>query len=270
MRQTPAMPEGHTIHRHARIHTEELGGQRLAVSSPQGWASEAAEAVDGTVLERVDAHGKHLLYRFEDDLTVHVHLGLFGKFRRYELPGPPARDTTRLRFIGEERGMDLAGAMISRLIDPAAEDELMARLGPDPLRPRTRVNRLRTALAARRIPVGSALLDQSVIAGLGNIYRAEILFACGIDPHRESRSLSDEEVDAIWSVSKKMLREGEKSGKIITVDRADAAGPLSKLTGRDRHYVYKREHCQRCGTPVRSETMAARAMFWCPNCQPPV
>ena len=164
-RNHSTLAKGHTIHRHARIHTEELGGQRLAVSSPQGWASEAAEAVDGKVLERVDAHGKHLLYRFEDDLTVHVHLGLFGKFRRYKLPGPPARDTTRLRFIGEERGMDLAGAMISQLIDPAAEDELMARLGPDPLRRHARADRLRTALARRKIPVGAALLDQSVIAG---------------------------------------------------------------------------------------------------------
>jgi len=262
------MPEGHTIHRHARMHTAELGGQRLAVSSPQGWASEAAEAVDGKVLTHVDAYGKHLLYRFEDDLSVHVHLGLFGKFRRYKLPGPPTRETTRLRFLGEERGMDLAGAVISQLIDPAEEDELMARLGPDPLVPRTRVNRLRTALARRKIPVGAALLDQSVIAGLGNIYRAEILFACGIDPHRESRSLTHDEVDCIWTTSKRMLRDGEKSGKIITVTRADAAGPLSKLTGTDRHQVYKREHCQRCGTPVQSETMAARTLFWCPNCQP--
>ena len=146
--------------------------------------------MDGKVLTHVDAYGKHLLYRFEDDLSVHVHLGLFGKFRRYKLPGPPTRETTRLRFLGEERGMDLAGAVISQLIDPAEENELMARLGPDPLVPRTRVNRLRTALARRKIPVGAALLDQSVIAGLGNIYRAEILFACGIDPHRESRSLT--------------------------------------------------------------------------------
>ncbi len=262
------MPEGHTIHRHARIHTEELGGQRLAVTSPQGWASEAAEAVDGRVLERVEAYGKHLLYRFEDDLTVHVHLGLFGKFRRYKLPGPPARETTRLRFIGVERGMDLAGAMISQLIEPAAEDELMARLGPDPLRRHARADRLRTALARRKIPVGAALLDQSVIAGLGNIYRAEILFACGLDPQRESRSLSDDEVDAIWATSKKMLAYGEKTGKIVTVPRAEAAGPLAQLTGTDRHQVYKREHCNRCGTPVRSETMAARTMFWCPACQP--
>ncbi len=262
------MPEGHTIHRHARIHTDELGGQRLAVSSPQGWASDAADAVDGKVLTKVDAYGKHLLYRFEDDLSVHVHLGLFGKFRRYKLPGPPARETTRLRFIGDERGMDLAGAVVSQLIDPPEEEELMARLGPDPLRRHARADRMRSALANRKMPIGAALLDQSVIAGLGNIYRAEILFACGIEPHRESRSLAAGEVDAIWATAKKMLAYGERTGKIVTVPRAEAAGPLAKLTGTDRHQVYKRERCNRCGTPVRSETMAARAMFWCPNCQP--
>ena len=262
------MPEGHTIHRHARTHTTELGGQRLAVSSPQGWASEAAEAVDGKVLDHVDAYGKHLLYRFEDDLTVHVHLGLFGGFRRYKLPGPPARETTRLRFLGEERGMDLAGAVISQLIDPAEEDELMARLGPDPLRRHARADRMRTALARRKAPVGAALLDQSVIAGLGNIYRAEILFACGIDPHREARSLSAEETAAIWKTSKAMLTAGVKTGKTVTVPRAEAGKPLAKLTGTDRHQVYKREHCRRCGTPVQSETMAARTLFWCPACQP--
>ncbi len=245
------MPEGHTIHRHARIHTEDLGGQRLAVSSPQGWASDAAEAVDGKLLTGVDAYGKHLLYRFEDELSVHVHLGLFGRFRRFELPGPPTRETTRLRLTGERRGIDLAGAVISQLIDPAEEDELMARLGPDPLRPHSRADRMRSALARRKGPIGAALLDQSVVAGLGNVYRAEILFACGIDPRREARSLSDDEVDAIWKTSKKMLRDGERSGKIVTVPRREAGGPPSKLTGKDRHQVYKREHCRRCGTADR-------------------
>ncbi|HYI35493.1 MAG TPA: DNA-formamidopyrimidine glycosylase family protein [Thermoleophilaceae bacterium] len=261
------MPEGHTIHRHARMHAAELGGQRLAVSSPQGWASDAAQAVDGKVLTNVDAYGKHLLYRFEDDLSVHVHLGLFGGFRRYKLPGPPARETTRLRFIGDERGMDLAGAVISQLIDPAEEDALMARLGPDPLRRHARADRMRAALARRKGPIGGALLDQSVIAGLGNVYRAEILFACGIDPLREARSLSVDEVTQIWKAAKKMLAEGERSGKIVTVPRREAGKAPSKLTGKDRHQVYKRERCRRCGTPVRSQTVATRTLFWCPNCQ---
>ena len=222
------------------------------------------------MLETVDAYGKHLLYRFEDDLSVHVHLGLFGGFRRYKLPGPPARETTRLRFTGDERGMDLAGAVISQLIDPAEEDALMARLGPDPLRRHARADRMRTALARRKAPIGAALLDQSVIAGLGNVYRAEILFACGIDPLRESRSLSDDEVTQIWKTAKKMLAEGERSGKIVTVPRREAGGPPSKLTGKDRHQVYKRERCRRCGTPVRSQTVATRTLFWCPACQPVV
>ena len=165
--------------------------------------------------------------------------------------------------------MDLAGAVISQLIDPAEEDELMARLGPDPLRRHARADRMRTALSRRKIPVGAALLDQSVIAGLGNIYRAEILFACGIDPHRESRSLSDDEVDAIWATSKKMLAYGEKTGKIVTVPRARGRRAAVEA---DRHATATRctsaSTASRCGTAVRSETMAARTMFWCPACQP--
>ena len=262
------MPEGHTIHRHARIHTGDLAGQRLTVSSPQGWASTAAEAANGKVLTGVDAFGKHLIYRFEDDLSVHVHLGLFGRFRRYKLPGPPPRDTTRLRFTGDTRGVDLSGAVISDLIDPVEEDELMARLGPDPLRPYARADRMRAALARRRSPIGAALLDQTVLAGLGNVYRAEILFACGIDPRREARAVDRAEADAIWKTSKTMLTAGEKSGKIVTVPRAEAGKPPSKLTGRDRHQVYKRERCRRCGTRVETATMGARTMFWCPACQP--
>ena len=262
------MPEGHTIHRHARLHTADLAGQALAVSSPQGWATNAAAEVDGRVLERVDAYGKHLFYRFEGERSLHVHLGLFGRFRRWKVPGPPPRDTTRLRLEGETRGVDLAGAVISGLIDPIEEDALMARLGPDPLRPHARVTRARTTLARRKIAIGAALLDQAVIAGLGNVYRAEILFACGIDPLREARSLSDDEVDRIWATSKAMLREGEKSGRIVTVPRAEAGGPPSKLRGRERVQVYKRSHCRRCGTGVRTATVAGRTLFWCPVCQP--
>ena len=137
--------------------------------------------------------------------------------------------------------MDLAGAVISQLIDPAEEDELMARLGPDPLRRHARADRMRTALARRKGPIGAALLDQSVIAGLGNVYRAEILFACGIDPLREARSLTDDEVDAD-------LEDGEEDagrGREVGQDRdrspqrggqaaveADRQGPPPGLQAR--------------------------------------
>ena len=125
------MPEGHTLHRHARIQTKELGGKTLRVSSPQGWAAEAAAALDGRALQKIDAHGKHLLYRFGDAQALHVHLGLFGRFRSWKGLAPPPRETTRLRFDAGERGVDLSGATASELIDADAEAKLLARLGPD-------------------------------------------------------------------------------------------------------------------------------------------
>ena len=88
------MPEGHTIHRHARLQNADMAGRRLGVTSPQGWAEDAAAEADGRVLELVEAYGKHLFYRFEGaPAALQVHLGLFGKFWRLEEPPPPPTPT---------------------------------------------------------------------------------------------------------------------------------------------------------------------------------
>lgn len=262
------MPEGHTIHRHARIQMRDMGGRALSVSSPQGWAADAAAEVDGRVLERIDAYGKHMLYRFEGALPLHVHLGLFGKFRRLKEPAPPPRDTTRLRFEGGDRVVDLAGATASELMSQDAEAALLARLGPDPLRRDAHPERAREALTRRRIGIGAALMDQKVIAGIGNVYRAEILFACGLDPLREARSITDAEFDCIWSETVSMMRRGARSGKIVTVPASEAGGKQpSRLTGQDRMQVYRRERCRRCGGPVSTAQVAGRTLYWCPNDQ---
>ena len=124
------MPEGHTIHRHARLQTKALGGAPVRVTSPQGRAAEAADALDGRELERIDAYGKHLVYRFDGAPALHVHLGLFGRFRTFRAPAPPPRDTIRLRFDAGDRAIDLSGATASHLMDSAAESLLIGRLGP--------------------------------------------------------------------------------------------------------------------------------------------
>ena len=262
------MPEGHTIHRHARLQTQALGDTSLRMSSPQGRASEAAEALDGRRIERIDAYGKHLLYRFEDELSLHVHLGLFGRFRTWRAPAPPPRDTIRLRFDAGERVIDLSGATASHLIDPATEAKMLARLGPDPLRPGADPERAWEALRRRRIPIGAALLDQNVIAGIGNVYRAEILFACGLDPMLPAKTIKRAEWEEIWETTRAMLRTGERSGRIVTVPASESKGAPSKLRGRDRVQVYRREQCRRCGTKVRMKEISARNLFWCPTCQP--
>lgn len=243
------MPEGHTIHRHARLQAGDLAGRRLGVTSPQGWAHDAAAELDGRLLDRIDAYGKHLLYRFEGERTLQVHLGLFGRFRRWKDPAPPPRDTTRLRFTGGERTVDLSGAIVSELIHPDREATLLTRLGPDPLRPDADPDRAWDRLHRKRIGLGAALLDQTVIAGLGNVYRAEILFACGLDPAMPSRDLTRKQFDRLWTTTVSVLRRGERSGRI------------------DEKQVYRRERCGGCGGPTRTAKVAGRTLYWCPACQ---
>ncbi len=262
------MPEGHTIHRHARLQAKELGGRELAVSSPQGWAEDVAAELDGRRLERVDAYGKHLLYRFDGTLPLHVHLGLFGKFRTWKGEVPDPTPTTRLRLDGGDTVVDLAGATASELMSEEDEVNLLARLGPDPLRADADPEQAWAAIQRRRIPIGAALLDQSLIAGIGNVYRAEILFACGIGPMVPARELGRTDFHCIWETARAMLRDGERSGAIITIPKDEVRGQRSKLRGRDGVQVYRRETCRRCGGPVSSETVAARTMWWCPACQP--
>src|SRR5207253_2188417 len=111
-----------------------------------------------------DAYGKHLLHRYEDGLTLHVHLGLFGRFvRRPDPDGVPARETCRLRIRGDEVAWDLSGAVASKLLDPPDEDLLLARLGPDPLRKDADPERFAAALARRRIPIAAALMEQRIL-----------------------------------------------------------------------------------------------------------
>ena len=126
------MPEGHTIHRRARDHARWLGRHALRVSSPQGRFEKGAALVDGTALQEVQAVGKHLLYRFPD-AWVHVHLGLFGKFRVYRENAPTPQATVRLRLAGNRRIIDLTGPTACEIWDDADVATFRQRMGPDPL-----------------------------------------------------------------------------------------------------------------------------------------
>jgi endonuclease-8 len=269
------MPEGHTIHRHARRQAELLCGQVIRTGSPQGRFSSGAKRLDGRRLEGIDAHGKHLFYRWAGGETLHVHLGLFGKYRLHRTTeAPPPTENTRLTMAGDEFTVYLAGPTICELIDPEEEDAIRARLGPDPLRNgprRTKLEAFRQNLARRRSPLGAVLLDQRVIAGIGNVYRAEVLFRTGIDPHIPANALSPESAGGLWSESVRLLRAGEKAGRIITVDLADVgARRRSSLEPDERLYAYGRtgEPCRRCGTPISVGVMANRSIWWCSSCQP--
>jgi endonuclease-8 len=254
------VPEGHTIHRIARLQREALAGRPVAVTSPQGRFAEGAALLDGQVLEDVEAVGKHLFYRFGPH-TLHVHLGLIGQFRSFEGDAPPPTAGTRLAMRADGTTIYLSGPMVCGLIDPGSEDEIRAALGPDPLGDGTR-DEFAAALARRTTPIGAALLDQRVLAGVGNVYRAESLFLCGIHPERPARELTGAEVGCLWTTIVDRMRLGERLGRIVTVDDADEDGRVV--------YVYRRggEPCRRCGTELRSWTLGGRTITACPVCQP--
>jgi endonuclease-8 len=266
------VPEGHTLHRIARRHNDVLAGHALRVSSPQGRFADGAAVLDGVELTEAEAFGKHLFYRWESDATLYVHLGLVGKFRTWKAEtAPQPTSGTRLVMANEHAQAHLAGPMACRLVTADEADDIVGELGPDPIRSRRGRREFAARLARKRVPIGAALLDQRVIAGIGNVYRAELLFLLGIHPDVRADRLSPDEIDALWDLTVDELRAGVKTGRIITVrPREMGARRRTDLTGDERLYVYHRDGlpCRRCGTEIRMKQVATRRMWWCPTCQP--
>lgn len=264
------MPEGHTIHRLARDHARWFAGQQVRVSSANGRFAEAAALLDGQTLAGTDAYGKHLFHRFEGDRYVHVHLGLFGKvFVHDELPPPPPRETSRYRVVGADRAIDLIGATACDLLTPDEVAAIFARLGPDPLRRDADPDLAWRALQRRSIGIGRALMDQAVLAGVGNVYRAEVLFVHGLHPDVPARDVPRETWDAMWATLVEWLRRGVRQQRIITTDPEQIGRPRSRMRSHERVHVYKQESCRRCGSDVRRWDLAGRWAYACETCQPP-
>lgn len=266
------MPEGHTIHRYARLHRGALAGRTVRAASPQGRFATGARRLDGSRLTDVEAHGKHLFYRFSSaagEVSLHVHLGLFGRFVVARDPARAPTPGTRLVLDGGGTQLRLSGPTACELVDPDREDALRARLGPDPLRADDPAP-VHAALRRRRVGIGQALLDQRVIAGVGNVYRAEALFLAGVHPDRPARSLPSHAVDDLWALLRRLLTDGERRGRIVTVQPQDRDRPPSRLPRGERLYVYRRAGmpCRRCATPVASWELGGRAVYACPTCQP--
>jgi endonuclease-8 len=266
------MPEGHTIHRLARAHTESFAGAPVYVTSPQGRFIDGAELLNGRILRKVEPYGKHLLYRFEGTpARLHVHLGLYGKFVTHELPVPDPVGALRLRFEGMHEYADLRGPTACELMLPGEVTALLARLGPDPLRARVNPEPAWLRLSRSRVAVGALLMDQAVLAGVGNVYRAEVLFRARLSPFRLGRDVTHEEFDALWTDLVLLMKAGVRDGRIITTLPKDRpAGQRRSRPSREAaSYVYRRtgEPCRICGTPIRTAEMVGRNLYWCPNCQ---
>lgn len=272
------MPEGHTLHRLARRQQRLFGGHPVALSSPQGRFADEAAMLDGWTFHRAQAWGKHLIqaYRQPDSSArsgprqlVHVHLGIYGAFHDLTVPPGPPVGQVRLRIVAPTAAVDLRGPNACELYTPEDLDDLVARLGPDPLRLDAEPSRARVAIQKSKRPIGALLMDQKVIAGVGNVYRAEVLFRARIDPHRPGTSISDDEFESLWADLLLLMPIGVRRGQMHVMRPDDDHGAPAYRPDRPRTYVYRRqgEPCRICGTPVAHEVMEGRNLFWCPTCQ---
>jgi endonuclease-8 len=265
------VPEGHTIHRLAREQQRLFGGRPVRVSSPQGRLTEGAALLDGRTLRRTEAYGKHLLHRYDNGVLLHVHLGLYGKFTTGTGAPPPVRGAVRLRLVGQGVWSDLRGPTTCELLDPSGRDALFARLGPDPLRRDANAAVAAARVARSKTSIAALLMDQSVVAGVGNVYRAELLFRHGVDPWLPGHSLAPQVWAAMWADLVELMTSGVRLGRIVTVRPEHRVRKRGILSREEAVYVYRRTGlgCRVCGTAVRSEVLAGRNLFWCPSCQAP-
>jgi endonuclease-8 len=262
------VPEGHTVHRLARRHRRLLRGQTVTVTSPQGRFAADAALVDGQVLVRAEAYGKHLFHDYANGLSVHVHLGIYGEFHERPSPAFDPKPTTRMRLAAGEITIDLIGPTRCDVVDAGGRAAVVERIGPDPLRKDADPERAWQKLRRRKGPIGPALLDQTLFAGVGNVYRAEALFVHGIHPETPVPSITRAQFDALWATLRSMLEVGVREGRIMTVDETELGVRRRDLTRENGRYVYRQDACLRCGTQVRRWDMSGRWAYACEACQP--
>ncbi|TDE08604.1 Fpg/Nei family DNA glycosylase [Jiangella asiatica] len=257
------MPEGHTIHRLARD-MGELQGRTLRAFSPQKRFTDGAAAVDGEVLKMAEAYGKHLFLHVANNRSVHVHLGMRGKWLRSTDPSAPPLPQARLRLASEEVAWDLVAPSKCEILEPPGVAALVSRLGPDPLRSDADLAGVLQVLGRARGPIGAVLLDQAVVAGVGNVFRSEALHAVGVAPTRAARSMTESEVTELWAVLQQMMSRAVEDGRIITVDGPDRLS----LPESEARKVYKQEQCRDCGAAIVTSEVGGRTAYQCPVEQP--
>ncbi|MGA4508423.1 Fpg/Nei family DNA glycosylase [Propionibacteriaceae bacterium G1746] len=268
------MPEGHVTHRLARALTGTFGQHEVGVSSPQGRFAESAALLDGHVLAGAESFGKNLFVEFRTGLPetfLHIHLGLIGKFNL--APAAPPQGIVRLRISDGQTAADLRGPQTCALVSAARCDEVVAALGPDPIRDDAdpdggyaRVRRSGKSIAA-------LLMDQKVAAGVGNIFRAEVLFRHRRNPMTPGNRISAKEWASMYADLSQLMRRAVEVGSIDTVRDEHLPEAMGRAPRDDVHggevYVYRRtgQPCHVCGTPVKSAIVESRNLYWCSTCQ---
>jgi endonuclease-8 len=254
------MPEGHTIRRLALDQASPVG-RPVRASSPQGRFAEGAATLDGQTLDGIDAFAK-LLFHAYGDSRLHVHFGTQGIFLRHLAPATRPRPSVRLRLDFGTEAWELIAPLRCELMDEGAAAGVVAGLGPDPLRGGDRGEAWRRLQVSSR-PVGVALLDQSVVAGVGNVLRTEALAACGVHPSRPVAEVTRGDFDCLWDELVRTMSCAVAEGRIVTVD-----APLWKAPpAAEARYAYKQAACRRCGDRVESWTLAGRTAHACPTCR---
>ena len=258
------MPEGDTIFRAARTLDKALAGHAL-VSARTTVPGVDAESLVGATVTRVDAHGKHLRIHFDDGRTLVTHQRMTGAWHVYR-PGE--------RWQRPERGarVILANATyvavcfhapVVTLLAPGglARDATARSLGPDLLAPDFDRDAARGRLRARgELPIGVALMTQTLVSGIGNVYKSETLFVVGIDPFATVAALDDATLDALLDTARELMHRNLDGHPRVTRD-----------DGLARAWVYGRqgEPCARCATTIRMKRQgdAGRSTYFCARCQ---
>ncbi|HET7676873.1 MAG TPA: DNA-formamidopyrimidine glycosylase family protein [Candidatus Limnocylindrales bacterium] len=275
------MPEGDTLQRTAAALREILEGRELVAA--RGRRPDAGvERLTGRRVAAVHSVGKHLLIDVAGGLTLHTHLGLHGSWHRYRHGERWRRPASRAAVVLE------TAAALAVCFDPATVELVetralplhprLASLGPDLLDPAAdpqAIQRRLREVSRGGMPVGEALLDQRLMAGLGNVYRSEVCFIERVDPATPVKALDDVTLGRLVRTAMALLRANTAGGARVTTPDASGAPPGAALRARGggRLWVYGRtgRPCRRCGTLVRSRVAGTtpRRAYWCPTCQPP-
>lgn len=270
------MPEGDTLFRTAAGLRPYLVGRRVSAARAAGpGALPQVERIVGQEIVAVEALGKNLLVRFGDGLEIRTHLRMHGSWHRYRPGEPWRRPPARARLVIEVPGAVAVcfDAPVVELLEQRAQaiHPSLGRLGPDLLAPDfdpvEALRRLRDPARAA-IPIGEALVDQRALAGIGNVYKSEVLWLERVAPSVLIADLDDETLTRLVTTAQRLLRANAERGdgpeRVTTGDDSRTIGPL---------YAYGRggRPCRRCGTPIRSVRQGRelpRTTYWCPTCQP--
>jgi endonuclease-8 len=264
------MPEGDTLHRTAERLRPALARKRLAAFAAPRLRGDRPRP--GVGIEAVRARGKNLLIEFEGGLTLRTHLRMTGSWHLYRR-GERWRQPRHLaRAVVETDdgwcAVCFAAPVVETFHRQAPLPGPLARLGPDLCEPEVDLDAVLSRLAALAEPgaeIGSLLMDQRIAAGVGNVYKSEVCFACGVDPFTPAERIPEDTRRRLYATAHRLLRANLGGGPRRTTAGPGGAAPGVGLA------VYRRrgQGCRRCGTPVRARRQGpeARTTYWCPGCQ---